>query len=150
MLPVPGRKVFLENKYSRYVEYLQYFGRRYCEYFEHSECFGPLYFRIYTFGYFHTHSQYFRFDTVVTPCTWIVILHNNFRPTIMQLNLHSVEKVPFNTFAWSFVPKMLESNWSSSPPKSRISSKIYPEIRCFPLLEGPSLRKSLSHFSCNC
>ena len=30
------------------------------------------------------------------------------RPIIMQLDLQSVEKVPFSTFAWALVPKMLE------------------------------------------
>ena len=30
------------------------------------------------------------------------------RPIIMQLDLQSVEKVPFSTFAWTFAPKILE------------------------------------------
>ena len=53
MLPVPGSKVYLENKHSRYFEYSQYFGLLYCEYFEYSEYFGHLYFLILPY------SQYF-------------------------------------------------------------------------------------------
>ena len=30
------------------------------------------------------------------------------RPILMQLDLQSVEKAPFSTFAWAFAPKMLE------------------------------------------
>ena len=46
----------------------------------------------------------------------------------MQLDLQSVEKVSFSTFAWVFTPKMLKI-WASSPQNdSGAFSKIYPEL----------------------
>ena len=67
------------------------------------------------------------------------------RPILMQLDLQSVEKVPFSTFAWTFAPKMLEIGL----PRFRMTwsfSKIYPEM--FPASPGAQLQEiTVSTFS---
>ena len=70
---------------------------------------------------------------------------NTTRPIIMQLDLRSVEKVPFSTLAWPFASKKKRNvgNLSSSPQNDL---KFSPRSiqSCFPLLKGPSSRKSPS------
>ena len=64
----------------------------------------------------------------------------------MHLDLQSVEKVSFNTFAWAFAAKIVGNRFSS--PKN--DSELSPSIQsCFPLFQGHSYRKppSVSTFS---
>ena len=64
------------------------------------------------------------------------------RPIIMQLDLQSVEKVPFSAFAPGFAPKTLDRGLH----RVRMSRELSPRSvqSCFPLLQGPSCRKSAS------
>ena len=63
MLPVPGSEVFLENKYSRNLDYSHISG-----YDTASTASTPSIPGLYTFGHLHTRSIS-AFDTVVTPST---------------------------------------------------------------------------------
>ena len=62
----------------------------------------------------------------------------------MQLDLQSVEKVLFSTFAWAFAPKKLE-NWSSSPQnESELSSRLSRAVSR--LSRGPVAGNRRQHF----
>ena len=61
----------------------------------------------------------------------------------MQLDLQSVEKVPFSTFAWAFASEILEI----ALPRLRMSWSFLEDLSiqsCFTLFQGPSCRKSPS------
>ena len=65
------------------------------------------------------------------------------RPILLQLDLQSVEKVPFSTFAWAFAPKTLEI----SLPRLRMSRsflQIYSEL--FPATRGTQLQEITAIF----
>ena len=66
------------------------------------------------------------------------------RPTIMQLDLQSVEKVPFSTLAWVFAPKMFEIGL----PRLRMACSFLQDLsRAVPRFSrGPFAGNRLQHF----
>ena len=66
------------------------------------------------------------------------------RPTIMQLDLQSVEKVPFSTLAWVFAPKMFEIGL----PRLRMACSFLQDLsRAVPrFYRGPVAGSRRQHF----